>query len=233
MGGCPRRSGPTRFVQPSDAALQYFWWSGSVATIPFGFDFADGTAGTVDLRNSAIIAALQDDAGVAKATIRGSLAIQNTLATHIHTSKAGNNIIDAAGGGDFAGLIPLTMAAPPEYALPCVLSRTGQFMVPGLITMWSGSVATIPAGYAFCDGTQGTPDLRDQFVIAALQDDAGVAKATIDGALAQTGGNATHDHTLPAGTEIIDSDPAGNFDSTLVAAYNYPPCYALAFIMKL
>ena len=37
----------------------------------------------------------------------------------------------------------------------------------GIIMMWSGSVATIPAGFALCDGSSGTPDLRDRFVIAA------------------------------------------------------------------
>jgi len=37
----------------------------------------------------------------------------------------------------------------------------------GIITMWSGSIATIPAGWALCDGTSGTPDLRDRFVVGA------------------------------------------------------------------
>ena len=40
-------------------------------------------------------------------------------------------------------------------------------MPAGIIMMWSGSVATIPAGFALCDGSSGTPDLRDRFVIAA------------------------------------------------------------------
>ena len=37
----------------------------------------------------------------------------------------------------------------------------------GGIIMWSGSVATIPAGYTLCDGTNGAPDLRDKFIIGA------------------------------------------------------------------
>jgi microcystin-dependent protein len=37
----------------------------------------------------------------------------------------------------------------------------------GLITMWSGSIASIPAGWALCNGTLGTPDLRDRFVVGA------------------------------------------------------------------
>jgi hypothetical protein len=37
----------------------------------------------------------------------------------------------------------------------------------GAILMWSGSVAMIPIGFALCDGTNGTPDLRDKFVVGA------------------------------------------------------------------
>lgn len=37
----------------------------------------------------------------------------------------------------------------------------------GGIVMWSGSIATIPSGWFLCDGTNGTPDLRDRFVIGS------------------------------------------------------------------
>ena len=37
----------------------------------------------------------------------------------------------------------------------------------GVIVMWSGAIASIPAGWAFCDGTLGTPDLRDRFIVAS------------------------------------------------------------------
>ena len=40
------------------------------------------------------------------------------------------------------------------------------FPVGGII-LWSGSVGTVPAGWALCDGTQGTPDLRNKFVVGA------------------------------------------------------------------
>jgi hypothetical protein len=35
----------------------------------------------------------------------------------------------------------------------------------GVIVLWSGTIATIPAGWALCDGTLGTPNLQDRFVI--------------------------------------------------------------------
>ena len=34
----------------------------------------------------------------------------------------------------------------------------------GIIVAWSGSVANIPTGWALCDGTNGTPDLRGRFL---------------------------------------------------------------------
>jgi microcystin-dependent protein len=37
----------------------------------------------------------------------------------------------------------------------------------GVILLWSGSIATIPAGWVLCDGNNSTPDLRDRFVVGA------------------------------------------------------------------
>src|SRR3990167_3705731 len=37
----------------------------------------------------------------------------------------------------------------------------------GVIVLWSGLLANIPSGWALCDGTAGTPDLRDRFVVGA------------------------------------------------------------------
>jgi len=37
----------------------------------------------------------------------------------------------------------------------------------GGIIMWSGSIGSIPAGYYLCDGNNGTPDLRDRFVVGS------------------------------------------------------------------
>jgi len=61
----------------------------------------------------------------------------------------------------------------------------------GVIVMWSGTIANIPSGWALCDGTNGTPDLRDRFVVGAKQDATGVAKTNLTGALTQNGGSTT------------------------------------------
>jgi len=37
----------------------------------------------------------------------------------------------------------------------------------GGIILWSGSTGSVPAGWNLCDGTNGTPDLRNSFIVGA------------------------------------------------------------------
>ena len=39
--------------------------------------------------------------------------------------------------------------------------------IPSGIFLWSGSIGSIPAGYVLCNGSNGTPDLRNRFVAGA------------------------------------------------------------------
>lgn len=44
----------------------------------------------------------------------------------------------------------------------------GNAAVPsGAIMMWSGQIANIPSGWYLCDGNNGTPDLRNRFIVGA------------------------------------------------------------------
>jgi hypothetical protein len=83
----------------------------------------------------------------------------------------------------------------------------------GMIMMWSGTIATIPSGWLLCNGSNGTPDLRDKFIIGASQDDSGVAKTNVTGSLTQTGGSkdaivVSHTHTASV------SDPGHTHNQT-------------------
>ena len=76
----------------------------------------------------------------------------------------------------------------------------GNAFVAGMIMMWSGTIATIPSGWLLCNGSSGTPDLRNRFIIGAHSDDAGAAKTTVTGSATQTGGSkdaivVSHTHT--------------------------------------
>lgn len=85
----------------------------------------------------------------------------------------------------------------------------------GLIMMWSGTIATIPTGWALCDGNGGRPNLIDKFIIGASSDDAGVAKTNVTTALTQSGGskdavNISHTHTA----SVNDPEHVHSFDKT-------------------
>lgn len=88
-------------------------------------------------------------------------------------------------------------------------------MVPvGGIIMHAGTVAQIPAGWQLCDGTNGTPDLRNRFIIGASQDDAGAAKTTVTGAPTKSGGSkdaivVAHNHTGNTGGQSNDHTHSG------------------------
>ncbi|MDD5431112.1 MAG: hypothetical protein PHP03_02720 [Candidatus Pacebacteria bacterium] len=48
------------------------------------------------------------------------------------------------------------------------IKEGGADLVPdGIIAIWSGTIASIPAGWALCDGNNGTPDMRNRFVYGA------------------------------------------------------------------
>ena len=90
----------------------------------------------------------------------------------------------------------------------------------GSIIIWSGTIASIPAGWQLCDGTNGTPDLRDRFIVGANQDVGGIAETLVSGLLTQVGGQAEHDHggvTGIAGAQSHSfsgstaSDTSGNY----------------------
>jgi len=46
-------------------------------------------------------------------------------------------------------------------------TNTNLAFVKGMIMMWSGATNQIPSGWALCNGSNGTPDLRNRFIIGA------------------------------------------------------------------
>ena len=69
----------------------------------------------------------------------------------------------------------------------------------GCILLWSGASGSIPAGYYLCDGNNGTPDLRNRFIVGA-----GDTYAVND-----TGGSkdaivVSHTHTATSTSVVTD-----------------------------
>jgi microcystin-dependent protein len=53
------------------------------------------------------------------------------------------------------------------YGIIGTQPATGATIPAGLISMWSGSIGSIPSGWYLCDGSNGTPNLTDRFIIGA------------------------------------------------------------------
>lgn len=94
----------------------------------------------------------------------------------------------------------------------------------GCIVMWSGTISTIPERWRLCDGANGTPDLRDKFVIGAKVDSVGKAQTTVTGSSTYTGGSkdnqlVSHTHTATntasstASTSTESDSWSGNINS--------------------
>jgi hypothetical protein len=125
----------------------------------------------------------------------------------------------------------------------------------GLVMGWSGSVVNIPSGWVFCDGTNGTPDLRDKFIVGAggsyaVGASGGSADAVV---VAHTHGitDPGHSHSMNASLQEVASgsldvwQQSGPFSTGSATTgitinsegvsgtnANLPPYYALCFIMK-
>jgi len=115
----------------------------------------------------------------------------------------------------------------------------------GVILIWSGAPAAIPAGWVLCDGNNGTPDLSDKFIKGTTQ----VAH------VGNIGGSATHYHVSPSGkngSEALNSTCFGSVTANGTYTYNSlwtrsgsfkagktstvsgePEYYQLCFIMKI
>ena len=144
-------------------------------------------------------------------------------------------------------------------------SPSGSADVPiGGIIMWSGSSDKLNTyfNWKLCDGNNGTPDLRNQFIIGASSYNAfeGKWKTDIEGTAKQIGGSkdaivVDHDHR-PSDYEIVqnmqvqvtnttniyapsngpgvDTNNAANTSNTGSTGdnANLPPYYSLAYIMR-
>lgn len=157
---------------------------------------------------------------------------------------AGNLPTSSVAGGSVTSTVSVPGAMPNE-SLPA-----------GAIVIWSGTVASIPSGWQLCDGANGTPDLRDRFVVGASRDVGSMAETNVLGVLTKAGGEAKHTLTIAEMPPHAHSYRwwnawyfSGSSELGAKGSYNdnaqtgitgggqpfnmLPPYYALCFIMKM
>ena len=86
------------------------------------------------------------------------------------------------------------------YGIPTANAVASPTVIPsGLISLWSGSIGSIPSGWVLCDGNNSTPNLTDRFIIGAGN----------NYAVASQGGSAdsivvAHTHTATSTSTVTD-----------------------------
>ena len=94
-----------------------------------------------------------------------------------------------------AGVTGTTGTFSTSVSSPSHLKGGFELLPAGVGMYWLGSIASIPGGYHICDGTSGTPDLRDKFLVAAggtytVAQTGGATSVTL-----VTGNLPSHNHT--------------------------------------
>jgi len=131
----------------------------------------------------------------------------------------------------------------------------------GGILLWSGSIGSIPAGYVLCNGNNGTPDLRNRFIVGAgstyaVDATGGSADAiVVSHTHTATVTDPGHNHIISSAASTVPTNsnqapfPANNGSTVSSTATtgitvtnasagtsgtnaNLPPYYALCYIMK-
>jgi hypothetical protein len=136
----------------------------------------------------------------------------------------------------------------------------GAGLPSGCIVIWSGSSASIPSGWYLCNGSNGTPDLRNRFIVGAGSTYAvGATGGSADAIVVSHTHTATvtdpgHAHGIRVGVAAKNTSTgstggdnwvSGNTDSNTTGISvsnsttgssgtnaNLPPYYALCYIMK-
>ena len=211
---------------------------------------SDGSLTTAKLADNAVTTAKIGPSAVATSKILDANVTTAKIAdANVTTAKIADDAVDdskLSNTGVTSGFYAGANLIVNEQGR---ITSAGAGLVAGMIIMFQG--ATAPSGWAFCDGQNGTPDLRDRFIVGSGN--------TYN--LNATGGNAnavlishSHEYVTSSGTTDVDGHPntvtvltgsqtvatsTTGFNASGTAKQNQagtnknlPPYYALAFIIK-
>ena len=190
-----------------------------------------------------------------KTVLKATLPNADEAINGVHTgttaptpTSAGQLWFDTSGTGD------LKVRNKADSAFGSV-DNSATALPAGIIALWHGSSASIPAGWTLCDGSASTPDLRDRFVVGAgtggsYAVDATGGSTTSGAHTLTTAEMPSHNHSYKqrgftgastgSGSHDFSDDTvnySGGSGSTGGGgahshAATLPPYYALCYIMK-
>ena len=193
-----------------------------------------------------------------KATFNATETTGNAVVNGTNTVKT----LSVTDGAVLAGDVRVTgelnlmggsLAMPAGSAF--TIGGVSAVLPKGIIVMWSGSQASIPSGWALCNGLNGTPDLRDRFIVGAGRAYGVGATGGADSVTLTINQMPYHaheyfgdDHLIVGATYAYSrsgmdaiSDSKSGASAFFKTTYkggdqpheNRPPYYALCFIIKL
>jgi len=99
--------------------------------------------------------------------------------------------LEVAGNIKSTGMVAANTLTVNGFALNALVPTGG-------IIMWSGNPNSLPAGWALCDGTNGTPNLSGRFIVSYGQNSTpAVGDSNPNYGMLQTGGENSHTITVP------------------------------------
>lgn len=172
-------------ISPNDAKRVFIVKNDSGQSVVL----TQGSGGNVTIADGKSVIAYCDGAGSGAAVVNVSAGlVSGTLdAIGALTPTDGNFIVGngstwvAESGNTVLTSIGVTATTTELNTLDGVTASTAEintldgintagnfgYVPSGGIILWSGAVAAIPSGWLLCDGTNGTPNLTDRFVVGA------------------------------------------------------------------
>jgi len=146
-----------------------------------------------------------------------------THSSSYYTDAECSKFFSSANDGHNSGLIAATLDG---YSADQIIAAGSP---SGVIAWWSGSEASIPAGWLLCNGLNETPDLRNRFIVGAgshyaVNATGGANTVTTTGTVTIAGHNLTAAEIAKHEHEYLDyysgtrSTTRGTYGST------YPSC---------
>jgi hypothetical protein len=180
-----------------------------------------GTAVTIPSGVTATVFTNGSDFYSAQTGSAGNFTVNGTL-TATGLTDTGNMSIGGTlavtGATTFTGIPsgPTAAAGTNTTQLATTAFALANGLPSGAIVLWSGSIASIPSGWYLCNGSNGTPNLQDRFVVGAGSTYAvGVTGGSADAIIVTHTHTATSTVTDPGHQHTLDMNNGDNGSFTL------------------